>query len=487
MGDKKTIDVIILGAGGHAQVIAGIITAMNSNDKKYKIIGFLDNDKSLHGKLIRGIPVLGSIDSLQEIIHDSVIVGIGDNRTRSVLFNKLYDQGELFVNAIHPSAVLMGEINLGVGIVISGGVVINAGARIHNNVILNTGCTVDHHNIIHDHVHIAPGCNLGGEVKIHEGSFIGMNTSVLPLIEVGAWSEVGAGAVVNKNLEDGVLAFGVPARIINKKPKTELNQIPHNSKIVFAGNRNIAVQVLEILIAKEIFPAALLMPDPKIASHNEELRERCHFIPDDLIFFGDDFKKPDGTRKLSEIAPDYIICVHFPYIIPQDVLSIPRIGVLNLHPSYLPFNRGWHTPSWAILTETPIGGTLHFMDEGIDTGDIVLQKEVEVFPGDTADTLYQRVLEIELEVFTEALPSLLDYSFKRRSQKNMNGTTYKKKDLLSENMRKLNLDEEMNVGELLKRLRALTTNILEESAYYEVDGSRYFVQLKITKEKKYEE
>ena len=122
-----------------------------------------------------------------------------------------------------------------------------------------------------------------------------------------------------------------------------------------------------------------------------------------------------------------------------------------------------------------------------DTGDIVHQKRVEVFPGDTADTLYQRVLETELEVFTEALPSLLDYSFNRKSQKDMSGTMHKKKELLSENMRKLNLDEEMNIGKLIKKLRALTTNILEESAYYEIDGSKYFVQVKITKDEDYEE
>ena len=160
--------------------------------------------------------------------------------------------------------------------------------------------------------------------------------------------------------------------------------------------------------------------------------------------------------------------------------------MLNLHPAYLPFNRGWHTPSWAILTNTPIGGTLHFMDEDIDTGDIIHQKQVEVLPTDTADILYQRIMETEYEVFKEALPALINNSYHRKSQKNIKGSTHKREDLLSENLRKLNLDEDMKIGELLKLLRALTTNRIDESAYFEINGSKYYIQVKTTIDENHE-
>ena len=78
---------------------------------------------------------------------------------------------------------------------------------------------------------------------------------------------------------------------------------------------------------------------------------------------------------LEQLSLDYIICVHFPYIVPREILSIPKYGVTNLHPAYLPYNLGWHTPSWAILENTPIGATLHYMDECVDTGDIIHQKK----------------------------------------------------------------------------------------------------------------
>jgi len=262
--------------------------------------------------------------------------------------------------------------------------------------------------------------------------------------------------------------------------------MPQKPKIIFAGNRLLAVQILELLISEGINPLALLLPTQGKGSHNQEMMDLCDYLESDRIMFGNEFRQAEGIELLAELDPDYIVCIHFPYLIPAEVLSIPRTGVLNLHPAYLPFNRGWHTPSWAILTETPIGGTLHFMDEEIDTGDIVHQKEVQVLPTDTANSLYKRILETEYEVFKEALPSLIDHSFKRISQKNLKGSIHKKEDLFAQDMRKLDLDQEVRLGDLLKILKALTTNRVVESAFYEMDGKRYYLQVKITKDENYE-
>ena len=262
--------------------------------------------------------------------------------------------------------------------------------------------------------------------------------------------------------------------------------MPQKPKIIFAGNRLIAVQILELLISEGINPLALLLPTQEKGSHNQEMKDLCVFLESDQIFYGNEFRQTDGIELIAKFNPDYIFCIHFPYIIPAQVLSIPKIGVLNLHPAFLPFNRGWHTPSWAILTESPIGGTLHFMDENIDTGEIVHQKKVEVLPTDTANSLYKRILETEYEVFKEALPTLIDHSFKRTSQKNLEGSIHSKQDLLAEDIRKLDLDKEVKLGELLRILKALTTNRVDESAFFEMGGKRYYLQVKITKDENYE-
>src|SRR3954469_2092541 len=166
-------------------------------------------------------------------------------------------------------------------------------------------------------------------------------------------------------------------------------------KYAFAGNREISVKVLDFLVKHNHQPLALLLCDEPIASHNNELIKVSGL--NENIIIGSAFKEEDTIQKLKALDLDYIIGIHFPYLIPSHILSIPKIGFLNLHPAYLPYNKGWHTPSWAILEGTPYGATLHFMAEQLDAGDIIHQKKCEVYPYDTANSLYPRVLDLEYE------------------------------------------------------------------------------------------
>ena len=158
---------------------------------------------------------------------------------------------------------------------------------------------------------------------------------------------------------------------------------------------------------------------------------------------------------------------------------MPKHGVINLHPAYLPYNRGWHTPTWAIWEGTPYGATLHFMDEGIDTGDVIHQKQIQVLPKDTADTLYKRVLSLEFEVFKEAWTSVVSGSYSRKPQSVREGSTHKASDIAS--LQFIDLNKRVKAKNLIRLLRALTTNNVGDGAYFEVDGQRYQIQLYISK------
>ena len=250
-------------------------------------------------------------------------------------------------------------------------------------------------------------------------------------------------------------------------------------RLAFAGDRDVAVRVLDFLGQNGASPLALLVSGADRASHAEELIARCPGLPPERILRGDAFRSPAGQALLCSLDLDLIVGVHFPYLVPADVLSIPRYGVLNLHPAYLPYNRGWHTPSWTILEGTPAGATLHFMDEGVDTGDIVHRQRMDVSPGDTANSLYRRIKELEFEVFREAWPRLAAGTFRRSPQRDEAGTMHWRSDLLREEVRRLDLDEVVRTGELLRRLRALTTSSPDEAAFYEADGRRYRVQVLI--------
>ena len=208
--------IIILGAGGHAQVVADILLHIQSSDRAVHPVGYLDDDPDLLGKTPLGLPVLGKIDELAQIEHDAVVVGIGNNRVRHRLYRDLLARGETFALACHPDAVIALNVSIGLGSVVCAGVVVNTGSRIGVNAILNTGCTVDHHNQIGDHAHIAPGVHLGGDVRIGVGTLVGIGATVIPQRSVGDWSVIGAGSVVTKNVLSGVVAVGTPARVIRK-------------------------------------------------------------------------------------------------------------------------------------------------------------------------------------------------------------------------------------------------------------------------------
>jgi acetyltransferase-like isoleucine patch superfamily enzyme len=88
---------------------------------------------------------------------------------------------------------------------------------IGDNVILNTGCTVDHHNRIGNHARIAPGVHLSGDVTIGEGTLVGIGATMIPQRTVGAWSVIGAGSVVTRDIPAYATAVGMPARVIRRE------------------------------------------------------------------------------------------------------------------------------------------------------------------------------------------------------------------------------------------------------------------------------
>jgi len=253
-------------------------------------------------------------------------------------------------------------------------------------------------------------------------------------------------------------------------------------RFAFAGDRDGAVWTLDWLLGSGYRPVGLLVSAPSRASHARELIERCPFLPPERILAGKRFRSPEGRRMLAALDLDWIVGVHFPYLVPREVLELPRRGVLNLHPAFLPYNRGWHTPSWAILDGTPAGATLHFMDEGLDTGDVVHQKRIDPSPADTADTLYARFKALELEVFREAWPRLVDGTWTRTPQDPAAGTFHVRDELCRDDVRRIDLDRQVAPRDLLRRLRALTTNDPGEAAWFEEDGRRWRVQVRISPE-----
>lgn len=249
-------------------------------------------------------------------------------------------------------------------------------------------------------------------------------------------------------------------------------------KFAFAGDRDLAVWVLDYILQSGYEPEALLLSGGVSASHADELMQLFMNCQSEIIIKGNDFKRPERLEELKRLDLDFIIGIHFPYIVPKEVLNIPKYGFINLHPAYLPYNKGWHTPSWAILEGTPVGATLHFMSEELDGGDIIHQKELQISPADTANILYANLKKLELDVFKEAWASLCEFSFTRFEQVEV-GTKHSKKDLFQSKVQEIGLDEKYTGKELVNKLRGLTTNQLGEAAYFIENGVKYHIQVSI--------
>jgi len=217
--------ILIVGAGGHARVVADILlraheratSGAQDNNETMRPTGFLDDDPSLAGTTILGLPVSGNIDRLGDIEHDAVIVAVGDNHARARIFSRMKAAGERIASAIHPRAVLAPDVRLGEGVMVCAGVVVNTGAVVGDDVILNTGCTVDHHDSIGPHAHVAPGVHLGGHVCVGEGALVGIGSAVIPGASIGDWAIIGAGSVVTKEIPSHTTSVGVPTRIIEDR------------------------------------------------------------------------------------------------------------------------------------------------------------------------------------------------------------------------------------------------------------------------------
>lgn len=202
--------LIIIGAGGHGQVVADAVRAANRAGAGSRLLGFADD--GLAGGEVDGYPVLCRIDETESVEHDGFVVAIGDNRLRAETFDRLASRGKKPLTIIHPAAVVADNAVLGAGVVVCAGVVVNAHAEIGDDVILNTGCTVDHHVRIGAHAHIGPGAHLAGNVAIGSGTLIGIGAAVIPGRVIGEWAVIGAAAAVVEDVPAGAVAVGVPAR-----------------------------------------------------------------------------------------------------------------------------------------------------------------------------------------------------------------------------------------------------------------------------------
>jgi sugar O-acyltransferase (sialic acid O-acetyltransferase NeuD family) len=208
--------LLILGAGGHAKVVAETALACGVASR----LAFLDDRCSGSDQLppILGWPMLGPlVEALEPETRaqfPAAMVAIGHSATRLLWLERLQAAGYALPVLIHPTAWVSPSAQLGPGSVVFSQVAVQAQATMGTGTILNTSCSVDHDAQLADGVHICPGARLAGAVQVGERSWIGIGAAVIQQVRIGADVTIGAGAAVVRDLPDGVTAVGVPARVL---------------------------------------------------------------------------------------------------------------------------------------------------------------------------------------------------------------------------------------------------------------------------------
>jgi sugar O-acyltransferase (sialic acid O-acetyltransferase NeuD family) len=206
-------NIAIIGAGSFGREVAWLIEDINKKKKEWNIVGFIDDNEEIQGKVINGYKVIGNIDSLKNHGEIYVSIGLGTPNVKEKIVNRLRQfQNVKFTNLIHPSAIIAPYVSLGIGNIICAGNILAVNARIENFVTINLKCTIGHDVILNDFITVAPGVNLSGFVTVGKKTDIGTNSCCIQGINIVENTIIGAGAVVVRDITEPGTYVGVPAR-----------------------------------------------------------------------------------------------------------------------------------------------------------------------------------------------------------------------------------------------------------------------------------
>jgi methionyl-tRNA formyltransferase len=246
-------------------------------------------------------------------------------------------------------------------------------------------------------------------------------------------------------------------------------------RIFFFGNNSLGHQVLAWLRQRREQIVGLALHPAARRSHGDRILDAAGLAPEH-VFDASTLDTPEVVESIGRLRPDIGVSVLFGYILRRSLLDQFPLGCLNLHPSLLPYNRGSYPNVWSIIEKTPAGATLHYVDEGIDTGDVVAQKGIQVEPTDTGESLYRKLEATAFSLFQEKWPDVLAGRVQRSPQPTNHGTIHRVRDV--DELDYIDQDRDYNARALIDILRARTFPP-HPGAYTVIDGRKVYLRLSL--------
>ena len=207
-------DIVIYGAGGFGREIACLIKLINEKERKWNVVGFLDDNPEIKGTVNEYGKVLGGIDWINSYNKPlAVAVAVGSSADVQDISSKINNLHVDFPNIIAPSVTFLDKesVRMGEGNIICSSCLISCNVTIGNFNLMNGFIPVGHDTVIGNYNVIMPSTNISGRVSIGDRNFLGVKSTVLQCVKIGNDVRIGAGSVLMRNTKDGNLYMGNPA------------------------------------------------------------------------------------------------------------------------------------------------------------------------------------------------------------------------------------------------------------------------------------
>ena len=246
-------------------------------------------------------------------------------------------------------------------------------------------------------------------------------------------------------------------------------------RIVYFGNGPVALDVLRLLQAEGEQVVALVLHDENERRLGDELIAESG-LPPELVLSGSALREPGSIEALRQVNADIGFSALFGVILKPAILTLFPRGVVNVHPGYLPYNRGRNAQIWSILDGTPVGATLHYMDDGVDTGPIVDRLRVTVEAWDTGESLRVKLEQACVDV-TRSGWAAVRSGTPPTPQDRDEGTVHRVRDV--DVISEIDVDAQYRAGNLIDLLRALSSPPQSTGAYFRTATGNVWVSVNL--------